>query len=66
MSLAAARPGPRLEKLTGGALLLATYAFLYAPILSVIYTSFAEDIVWPFPPSFSRASCPIPPATSAT
>ncbi len=29
------------------------YVFLYAPILYVIYTSFAEDIVWPFPPSFT-------------
>jgi ABC-type spermidine/putrescine transport system permease subunit II len=32
-------------------LLVALYAFLYAPILYVIYTSFAEDIVWPFPPA---------------
>ena len=29
------------------------YVFLYAPILYVIYTSFSDDIVWPFPP-FSR------------
>ena len=35
------------------ALLLILYVFLYAPILYVIYTSFADDIVWPFPPSFS-------------
>ena len=56
MSIAADRPGPNLEKLAGGALLLATYAFLYAPILYVIYTSFAEDIVWPFPPAFSVSS----------
>jgi len=34
------------------ALLVILYAFLYAPILYVIYTSFADDIVWPFPPSF--------------
>lgn len=39
-----------------GALLILLYAFLYAPILYVIYTSFAEDIVWPFPPSFSLQS----------
>ena len=34
-------------------LLVVLYVFLYAPILYVIYTSFAEDIVWPFPPSFT-------------
>lgn len=33
--------------------LAALYVFLYAPILYVIYTSFAADIVWPFPPSFT-------------
>ncbi len=32
------------------------YVFLYAPILYVIYTSFAADIVWPFPPSFTLAA----------
>jgi ABC-type spermidine/putrescine transport system permease subunit II len=50
--------GPRLsaEKLAGGALLVATYVFLYAPILYVIYTSFSEDVIWPFPPSFSVSS----------
>ncbi len=35
------------------ALLGVLYVFLYAPILYVIYTSFAADIVWPFPPSFT-------------
>jgi ABC-type spermidine/putrescine transport system permease subunit II len=34
-------------------LLLFLYLFLYAPIFYVIYTSFAEDIVWPFPPAFT-------------
>ncbi len=29
------------------------YVFLYGPIGYVIYTSFAVDIVWPFPPSFT-------------
>jgi ABC-type spermidine/putrescine transport system permease subunit II len=29
------------------------YVFLYGPIGYVIYTSFAADIVWPFPPSFT-------------
>lgn len=32
-----------------GALCL-LYAFLYAPVCFVIYASFSEDIVWPFPP----------------
>jgi ABC-type spermidine/putrescine transport system permease subunit II len=39
-----------------GALLVVLYAALYAPIFYVIYTSFAADIVWPFPPSFSLSS----------
>ena len=34
-------------------LLVLLYVFLYAPILYVIYTSFSEDIVWPFPPTFT-------------
>ena len=38
------------------ALLVALYVFLYAPIAYVIYTSFAADIVWPFPPEFSAQS----------
>ena len=29
------------------------YVFLYAPILYVIYASFSQDIVWPFPPTFT-------------
>ena len=29
------------------------YLFLYAPIAYVVYASFSEDIVWPFPPSFT-------------
>lgn len=31
------------------------YAFLYAPILYVIYASFSQDVVWPFPPAFTLA-----------
>ncbi len=37
-------------------LLVLLYLFLYAPIVYVIYTSFAADIVWPFPPSFTLQS----------
>jgi ABC-type spermidine/putrescine transport system permease subunit II len=36
--------------------LLAMYLFLYAPIFYVIYTSFAQDIVWPFPPAFTLSA----------
>jgi ABC-type spermidine/putrescine transport system permease subunit II len=39
-----------------GLLLTALYIVLYAPIFYLIYTSFAADIVWPFPPSFSTSS----------
>jgi ABC-type spermidine/putrescine transport system permease subunit II len=39
-----------------GALLVGLYLFLYAPIFYVVYTSFAQDIVWPFPPAFSLVS----------
>ncbi len=39
-----------------GVLLACIYLFLYAPIFYVIYTSFAADIVWPFPPAFSMAA----------
>ena len=56
MSIAAEAPRVNAEKLGGGALLLVTYVFLYAPILYVIYTSFSEDVIWPFPPSFSLSS----------
>src|SRR5688572_33024803 len=33
--------------------LVLLYVFLYAPILYVIYTSFASDVVWPFPLNFT-------------
>jgi ABC-type spermidine/putrescine transport system permease subunit II len=33
--------------------LLAFFVFLYLPILTIAYTSFSEDVVWPFPPSFT-------------
>lgn len=29
------------------------YVFLYSPIFFVVYASFSEDIVWPFPPSMT-------------
>ena len=45
-----------LAAFSSGILLIVLYIFLYAPIFYVIYTSFAADIVWPFPPSFSTSS----------
>ena len=36
--------------------LTAMYVFLYAPIAYVIYTSFSQDIVWPFPPAFTLSA----------
>jgi ABC-type spermidine/putrescine transport system permease subunit II len=45
--------GSEARRLVFVALLVLLYVFLYAPILYVIYTSFAEDIVWPFPPAFT-------------
>lgn len=39
-----------------GALLCLLCVFLYLPIGYVIFTSFSEDIVWPFPPTFTLSS----------
>jgi len=47
----ARRMDPAAAAMSAGLGLL--YVFLYAPIFYVIYTSFAADIVWPFPPSFT-------------
>ena len=49
MSAQRARAGVATASMSIG--LAAIYVFLYAPILYVIYTSFAADIVWPFPMS---------------
>src|ERR1044071_4198854 len=48
--------GDRAEewrRLGMGSLLVLLYLFLYAPIAYVVYASFSQDIVWPFPPSFT-------------
>ena len=45
--------GGNYRKWAMGAALCALYVFLYAPIFYVIYASFSEDIVWPFPPSMT-------------
>jgi ABC-type spermidine/putrescine transport system permease subunit II len=45
--------GQGLRRLGAALLLIFLYVFLYAPIGYVIYASFSQDIVWPFPPSFT-------------
>jgi ABC-type spermidine/putrescine transport system permease subunit II len=45
--------GERPRKAAMCGLLVLLYVFLYSPILFVVYASFSEDIVWPFPPSFT-------------
>ena len=42
-----------LRRVVMAGLLAILYVFLYMPIGYVIYASFSEDIVWPFPPSFT-------------
>jgi ABC-type spermidine/putrescine transport system permease subunit II len=51
MMIAARRFDPSAVLMALGLVLL--YVFLYAPILYVIYTSFASDVVWPFPLNFT-------------
>jgi ABC-type spermidine/putrescine transport system permease subunit II len=53
---AATRRAIPLSPVILGVLLVVLYAFLYAPILYVIYTSISADIVWPFPPALSLQS----------
>lgn len=45
------RVAPTAIVLAAGLVLL--YVFLYAPTLYVVYTSFATDVVWPFPLDFT-------------
>lgn len=54
--MSARRLRPGMSTFSMSFALAAMYVFLYAPILYVIYTSFAADIVWPFPPSFTLAA----------
>jgi ABC-type spermidine/putrescine transport system permease subunit II len=49
-------PGEAIRRWTMGGLLGVLYVFLYAPIAYVIYASFSEDVVWPFPPSFTLSA----------
>jgi ABC-type spermidine/putrescine transport system permease subunit II len=43
----------RIRRWVLGIALVLFYLFLYTPILSITYTSFSRDIVWPFPFEFS-------------
>lgn len=45
--------GARWRRMPMAGLLNLLYVFLYAPILYVVYASFSQDIVWPFPPAFT-------------
>lgn len=56
MSMGIAQRRLTASPLLLGTMLVVLYVFLYAPILYVVYTSFAADIVWPFPPVFSAQS----------
>lgn len=46
-------PGGVAAKAGGGLLLASLYLFLYAPIAYVIYSSFQDDLNWPFPPEWT-------------
>lgn len=51
--MAAVNPGEKV--LIGGqtVMLLLLYLFLYFPIFYIVYLSFMENSVWPFPPEFT-------------
>lgn len=49
----AVNPGRRLSLLIQSLLLIFLYLFLYFPIFYVIYLSFVNNTVWPFPPEYT-------------
>ncbi|MDA9982571.1 hypothetical protein N9H39_07520 [Gammaproteobacteria bacterium] len=51
--MAAVNPGERGVIAIQTGLLLFLYIFLYFPIFYIAYLSFMENMVWPFPPSFT-------------
>jgi ABC-type spermidine/putrescine transport system permease subunit II len=51
--LASASFTDALRRFFCATLLVLLNVFLYAPIAFVIYVSFSQDIVWPFPPAFT-------------
>ncbi len=49
----AVNPAERVAVVGQTAMLLLLYGFLYFPIFYVVYLSFMENSVWPFPPVFT-------------
>jgi ABC-type spermidine/putrescine transport system permease subunit II len=46
-------PGRRVASLTLGAMLAMLYLFLYVPVGYIVYVSFQENPIFPFPPAFT-------------
>ena len=51
--MAAVSPGERAVVVTQSVMLVFLYLFLYFPIFFIIYVSFVDNTVWPFPPEFT-------------
>jgi len=51
--MAAVSPKERAVVATQSGLLIFLYIFLYFPIFFIIYVSFVDNTVWPFPPEFT-------------
>ncbi len=51
--MAAVSPGEKAVVATQSSLLVFLYLFLYFPIFFIIYVSFVDNTVWPFPPEFT-------------
>lgn len=51
--MAAVSPKERVFMFGQGFLLLLLYFFLYFPILFIVFVSFVENTVWPFPPEWT-------------
>jgi ABC-type spermidine/putrescine transport system permease subunit II len=54
--VAVAGTGHAITKGGASLMLAGLYLFLYAPIAYVVYISFNEDLIWPFPPRFTLES----------
>ena len=51
--MAAVSPKEKAVVATQSGLLVFLYLFLYFPIFFIIYVSFVDNTVWPFPPEFT-------------
>ena len=51
--MAAVSPKEQAVVITQSVLLVFLYIFLYFPIFFIIYVSFVDNTVWPFPPEFT-------------